>query len=245
MSPMAATDLLAAVRAAGGDLVAAGDRLRVTAPEPLPAELMERLRAAKSELLAALAAPVGGVPFLITHAMRADLAALGHSADDIRGMTPAKAHEILTARPADTSAGADTSTGAEDERAASVAAGTGPPSAWADSFARLDATRPPGDVPPSRWRTFIDDAGRFLDGGWADRAAALGWMPLDLFGCDRRKPFARIDHAGLVWLHNGRKVLALTTDSATIENRDAPPHTYRRKPTLEDGQVVLAWELDP
>ncbi len=47
--------LLAELRAAGGALVVAGpDQLKVTAPEPLPDDLMARLRAAKPELLAAL-----------------------------------------------------------------------------------------------------------------------------------------------------------------------------------------------
>jgi hypothetical protein len=53
----------------------------------------------------------------------------------------------------------------------------------------------PGDVPPRRWLRFIDDCGHFLDGGWAARAKELGWGPLDLFGCDRERPFARIDRA--------------------------------------------------
>lgn len=55
---------------------------------------------------------------------------------------------------------------------------------WAEGFARLDPDQPPGDVPPRRWQQFVDDVGRFLDSGFADRAAALGWGPFDLFGCD-------------------------------------------------------------
>ena len=51
-----------------------------------------------------------------------------------------------------------------------------------------------------RWLQFIDDCGRFIDDGWAPCAEALGWTPLDLFGCDRAKPFSRINRAGLLWL---------------------------------------------
>jgi len=40
------------------------------------------------------------------------------------------------------------------------------------------------------------DIGCFLDGGWAEKATVLGWGPLDLLGCDRERPFARIDYAG-------------------------------------------------
>jgi hypothetical protein len=93
-----------------------------------------------------------------------------------------------------------------------------------------------------RWRQFIDDCGIFLDGAWASRAAALGWGPLDLFGCDRFKPFARIDWQGLLWLLNGRRLVALTADSATIETASGGRLTYRRVPWNE-GQVP-AWELD-
>ena len=52
MNPRA---LLAQVAEAGGWIEARGDRLRVTAPQPLPADLVARIRAAKPALLAALA----------------------------------------------------------------------------------------------------------------------------------------------------------------------------------------------
>jgi hypothetical protein len=116
------------------------------------------------------------------------------------------------------------------------------PRSWADGFARLDLAHPPGDVSRRRWRIFIDDTAAFLDSGWAPRAAALGWGPLDLFGCDRDKPFARIDRQGLLWLPNGRRLVALTADSATIETASGGRLTYRRVPRNE-GQVP-AWELD-
>ena len=73
-------------------------------------------------------------------------------------------------------------------------------------------------------------------------AAALGWGPLDLFGCDRDRPFARIDQAGLLWLLNDDKLVALSENSAGIETRTGNRHTYRRKPS-EPGRV-LAWELN-
>ena len=69
----------------------------------------------------------------------------------------------------------------------------------AEALARLDPVRPPCDIPPKRWLCFIDDCGQFLDNGWADRATVIGWRPFDLFGCDRYKPYARIDRGGLLW----------------------------------------------
>jgi hypothetical protein len=133
-------------------------------------------------------------------------------------------------------------TDAQEERAAIIEHDGRAPRAWAEGFARLDLNDPPGDVPLRRWLRFIDDCGRFLDGGWADKAAGLGWGPFDLFGSDRERPFARIDHMGLLWLLNGHTIVELHRDHATIETLGGARQTYRRRP-VEVGRVVLAWEL--
>jgi hypothetical protein len=129
----------------------------------------------------------------------------------------------------------------EEERAAVVEHDGGLPREWAEALARLDPSRAPADVPPKRWVVFLNDCGRFLDDGWAQHATGFGWTPFDLFGCDRHKPFARIDRAGLLWLLNGRKLLALTVDSAAIGTASGGKLTYRRYPN-EAGRV-LPWEL--
>ena len=128
----------------------------------------------------------------------------------------------------------------KEERAAIVEHDGKIPRAWAEGLARLHADHPPSNVPPHRWRQFVDDVGNFVD-RWAPYAAALGWEPLDLFGCDRDRPFARIDQAGLLWLVDGDKLIALTENTAAIERRTGTRQTYRRKPS-EPGRV-LAWEL--
>jgi len=128
----------------------------------------------------------------------------------------------------------------EAERAAIVEYDGCVPREWAEGFARLDAARPPGDVPQKRWRQFVDDVGLFLD-AWATHAAALGWRPHELFGCDRDRPFARIGRAGLLWLLNGNKLIALSESTAMIELKSGERHTFRRK-TTEPGRV-LVWEL--
>jgi hypothetical protein len=84
------------------------------------------------------------------------------------------------------------------------------------------------DVPMTRWRQFISDCGRFLDSGWANRAEALGWGPLELFGCDRERPLARYDHMGLLWIIQGRKLVALTANTATLDTLTGSLQTYRR-----------------
>jgi hypothetical protein len=128
------------------------------------------------------------------------------------------------------------------ERAAIVEFDGDAPRAWAEGLASLDCTRPPTDVPPVRWRQFIDDAGRFLD-EWAATAQALGWSAADLFGCNADRPFARIDQAGLLWLLRGDRLIKLTGETAILETRSGARQTYRRRPS-QPGQV-LAWELEP
>jgi hypothetical protein len=131
----------------------------------------------------------------------------------------------------------------EEERAALVEHDGNIPRAWAEGFARLAPEQPPGDVPARRWLAFIDDVGRFLDSDFTAVAVAFGWGPHDLFGCDRDRPFARIDAAGLLWLLNGDRLIALTENTATIETRTGARQTYRRKPN-QPGRV-LAWEFAP
>jgi hypothetical protein len=129
----------------------------------------------------------------------------------------------------------------EEERAAIVEYEAGIPRAWAEGLARLDPDRPPPGVPLKRWWRFVDDVGWFLDSSFCAVAAALDWSPLDLFGCNRDRPFARIDQAGLLWLLGGDKLIALTENTATIETRTGARQTYRRR-AAEPGRV-LAWEL--
>jgi hypothetical protein len=131
---------------------------------------------------------------------------------------------------------------AQEERAAIVEYDGGTPRAWAEGFARLDPNKPPTDMPQTRWLRFIDDCGSFLDSAWPARAAALGWGPLDLFGCDRERPFVRPDHKGLLWLVNGGTIIELNKHGARIQTKTGGTQSYERRP-VEVGRVVLAWEL--
>jgi len=136
----------------------------------------------------------------------------------------------------------DTWTDAYEELAAIVEYDGGVPRDWAEGFTRLDRSKPPAHVSLKRWLRFIDDCGRFLDARWAARAAALGWGPLHLFGCDRKRPFARLDHLGLLWEINGGRLIELHRNRAVIETAWGARLAYRCRP-LEVGRVVLAWEL--
>jgi hypothetical protein len=120
--------------------------------------------------------------------------------------------------------------------------GKGSSREW-EGLARLDPANIPRDLPEQRWLTFIADCHCFIEAGWATRAAALGWRPLDLFGCDRLRPYARIDRAGLLWLLHGRKLIALTRGIAVIETSTGARQTYNRS-SAEVTDAVLAWELE-
>ena len=116
----------------------------------------------------------------------------------------------------------------------------GLPSEWAEGIARLQTMSPPANVPPRRWEQFIDAAARFAD-RWAAKAAALGWGPVDIWGCHRDKPYERIDCAGLLWLLNGNEIVAMTTGTATVRTRTGAIQTFRRRVIPPD--TVLAWDL--
>ena len=127
-----------------------------------------------------------------------------------------------------------------DERAAFE---DGAPQAWAEALARLDPAHPPRDVPRQRWRQFIDDCGRFLDSGWAQRAIWLGWAPINLFGCDWERPYAKVDQAGLLWLIEGRSLIALSHDIAVIVSPTEGGQRHYRRRAGTPRQDVMAWEL--
>jgi hypothetical protein len=110
------------------------------------------------------------------------------------------------------------------------------------ALAELRPGDPPCDIPHTQWATFIDDSGRFLASGWVDRAVALGWTALDLFGCDRIKPYARIDRMGLLWLLHGQDLLALSADAAAISTPAGGSLTFRKISHHLPGRV-LAWQL--
>lgn len=165
-----------------------------------------------------------------------------HAKNQKGGLPPAKAAKIAKVESPVVTIKVAPWDDAEEERAAIVEYDGGAPRVWAEAFSRLDPNKAPADVPTRRWVSFINDCGRFLDDGWADRAVALGWGPLDLFGCDRVKPFARIDRAGLLWLLNGQKLLALAANAASITTASGGKLTFRK--CLNEAGRLVAWELD-
>jgi hypothetical protein len=95
--------------------------------------------------------------------------------------------------------------------------------------------RCPQHVDRDRWQQAVEDGQRFLV-QWGEKAATLGWNARDLFGLQPlpNKPthsyrrLSRYDQTGLVWLLQGRPVVALTDLSATIRNSTGTITVYRK-----------------
>ncbi len=131
-----------------------------------------------------------------------------------------------------------------EERAAMVEYEAGVPRDWADGFARLCTLPRHPDYTETRWQGLIDDAGLFLD-QWAAKVDGLGWSTQEVFGVHHAKPSTRIDLQGLVPCIRGRKVVAVTANSATIETiTGARQRIFRRTDAQSPGRVAV-WEIDP
>jgi hypothetical protein len=97
-------------------------------------------------------------------------------------------------------------------------------------------------IPPQRWPRVQGDAARLVEGGWLERALTRGWTATDLFGCDRRAPWHRLDRAGLVLLISGHEIVELTEDVAALRTSTGSVLRYRRRPPARPPAALL-WEL--
>jgi hypothetical protein len=126
-----------------------------------------------------------------------------------------------------------------EERAALIEHGADVARDWAEGFARLDLAAPPPDFSDDRWRTVVNDGGRFLD-RWAQEAARLGWQAADVFGVHPIAPSARFDAMGLVPIIRGGDVTSINERSATIRSPGGQFLIYMRRPS---GRAVCLWEI--
>ena len=114
---------------------------------------------------------------------------------------------------------------------------------WMGGVQRLDYVRCPAAVPLIRWHLFLGDCHSFLSlsANWAERAAALGWNALALFGCHRSRPLEHLGSAGLLWAINGGNLVELHRDWVVIERRhDKSRQIYHRR-RQDEAQVTLPW----
>jgi TubC N-terminal docking domain len=188
-----AIDLLREVSDAGGTVRLEGNMLRLSAPEPLPDNLLARLRQHKAEIVALLSA-----------AEPAHDAAPAPLADD----------QVDQDLPADVADGVRAILAAEGARG----------------------------VPPNRWPQIQRDVRQLVERGWLHAALDLGWSTADLFGCDQRAPWYRLDRSGLVLLLGGDEIVELSSDVATLRTQTGSALRYRRRPPAEPP-VALLWEV--
>jgi hypothetical protein len=98
---------------------------------------------------------------------------------------------------------------------------------YGTTFAAL-RSKCPELVETDRWQQAVNDAATFL-ARWGNQAHMLGWTAHELFGLhpipERPAPafrrLARYDSTGLIWLLQGRPVIALTASEAAIQSAGA------------------------
>jgi hypothetical protein len=117
------------------------------------------------------------------------------------------------------------------------------------TFCALES-RCPEHVPVARWQQCVEDGRAFL-ARWGEQAQALGWTARDLFGLQKPPPMrphpsysrlSRYDETGLIWLLQGRKVVALTEVTAAIQNPTGNITAYRRH-SQRSGRSATAWTI--
>jgi hypothetical protein len=108
------------------------------------------------------------------------------------------------------------------------------------TFAELEQ-RCPDYVDPGRWHQAVEDGRRFL-ATWGSQAEGLGWTPAEVFGLPNPPSnphpsydrMARYDTKGLVWLLEGRTIVAMSSSTAAIQHKTGAITSYRKhnKPGL-------------
>ena len=111
---------------------------------------------------------------------------------------------------------------------------------WRARFRALDQHANPLDIPLPAWRTFLRDCSAFLASDWALQALGLGWDEYSLFGANRIKPYARIDHAGLLWLAQGQAMREMRDEYV----RFAHGLVYSRHLFIDPDELAMPWELE-
>lgn len=99
--------------------------------------------------------------------------------------------------------------------------------------------RPPPIARPEVWPEIVADAVRLVDQGWAQQALALGWEPLQLWGCSPAIG-GNIDMDGLAVRLCGRRIVLLDERTAILES-GAGTHAVFNRRSME-GAVFL-WNL--
>ena len=113
------------------------------------------------------------------------------------------------------------------------------PSPIVGGLKRLREMAAPRITRPEVWLAIVTDALRLASDGWAAQALALGWSPLDLWGCSPVRG-GNVSHDGLaVWI-DGRRVLLLD-DASCIVEAGSGRSVFNRSSVAPGG--VMLWQL--
>lgn len=110
---------------------------------------------------------------------------------------------------------------------------------WLDRIRSLRNSAAPMAITADRWQQVRADAEKLVL-HWGDTALGLGWEASDLFTVPRGPE--RWGGNGLAVLLCGRRVVAMTAETATIPNRVGAPNRYMRYPWQQASRGVLLWD---
>lgn len=119
-----------------------------------------------------------------------------------------------------------------------VSSVTALPSVISTGLATLRSMAAPSLQRPEQWPRVVSDALVLARDGWAAKALALGWSPLNLFGAVPDAAGEPYSDGLAVWLI-GRQLVAITATCATVEDGNGR-HFYNRR---EQVGAKLLWEL--
>jgi len=105
----------------------------------------------------------------------------------------------------------------------------------------MSSMPPPAGFSARRWQRIIGAAGVFID-KWAARAAELGWLDVEIFGCDAARPDARFDSMGLAMLLDRAEVVEIDERGADLLlTTTGARQRYRRRPL--PIHTIRLWDL--
>jgi hypothetical protein len=235
---MRAAEILNAVREAGATLRVEGESLVASNASRIAPAIKAAIREHKPELIAVLAKPVCKVCGAAD-----DLWTLDTPAGDVL-VHQECARFLRKPEPAEPSAAYEAVSADPDGTGCKVEIVELPPGQRYRKVFGILQLRPPALAPIERWQQCVEDGSRFL-AKWGEQAEALGWTSADLFGLhtppDKPHPsynrLSRYDCMGLIWILQGRRVVALTELTAAIENPTGNITVYRRRLGAQDAQA--------
>jgi hypothetical protein len=157
-------------------------------------------------------------------------------ADDLRARLQQHKAEIVALLAAEPANGEAPASVVDDQ------VGQDLPAEVADGVRAILAAEGALGVPPNRWPQIQRDTHRLVERRWLHAALDLGWSTADLFGCDQRAPWYRLDRSGLVLLLGGHEIVELSSDVATLRTRTGSVLRHRRRPPARPP-VALLWEV--